>query len=70
MLSVPDLGRAASQLRRAAVFAVVVIHGAVVHHGRNVREGSLETERKESSNISEKLKKSKFFHNDDGQTNI
>lgn len=44
MLSVPDLGRAASQLRGAAIIAVVVAHRAIVHHGRNVREGPLVTE--------------------------
>lgn len=33
VISVADLGRAAPQLRRAAVFAVVVLHRAVVHHG-------------------------------------
>lgn len=52
VVSVPDLGRAASQLRRSSVFAVVVAHRAVVHHGRNVREGTLATEKKESAHKS------------------
>lgn len=46
VISVPDLRRAAPQLRRAAVFAVVVRHRAVVDHSRDVREGALEAEQK------------------------
>lgn len=46
MLPVSNLCRTASELRRPAVFSVVVTHRAVVHHGRNVREGTLVTERK------------------------
>lgn len=71
VLSVPDLGRAATQLWRPAIFAVVVAHRAVVHHGWNVGEGTLETDGKELSNESQKHSTDDtryiFLDKDDGQ---
>ena len=47
---VPDLSGAASQLGGAAVFAVVVAHGTVAHHGRDVGKGPLATRRGQTEN--------------------
>lgn len=41
MISVPEVGRAACQLSPAAIFAMVVGQGAIVHHHRDVREHTL-----------------------------
>ena len=50
MVFVPDLSRAASQLRRAPIFAVVVAHATVAHHGRDVGEGPLAPPRGQTEN--------------------
>lgn len=45
MILVPNLSSASCQLRPAPILAVVVSQGAVVHHGRDVGEHTLQGER-------------------------